>query len=125
MPAKTKKVLIADDDVKIAEMLAEALSGEGYETYKVTQALRFFDSVVEHEPDLILLDLLMPYLDGEDELHLMQMNAATSHIPVIVVTAMPDAKRQISKYKPLGVLEIVEKPFNLSKLLDLIHRTIG
>lgn len=122
--ADKKKVLIADDDVKIAEMLEDALSAEGYEAHKVTQALRFYDSITDQKPDLILLDLMMPYLNGEDELRLMQMNPETSHIPVIVITAMPDARRQIAKYRPLGVLQIVEKPFNLPDLLDLVHKTI-
>lgn len=120
-----KKILVADDDATIAELLQQALDAEGYETHKTTQSLRFFDAVMEHQPDLILLDLLMPYLQGEDELRLLRMNSATEHIPVIVVTAMQEAKQEEAKYRALGVVEIVTKPFDLDKLVNLIKRTIG
>lgn len=120
-----KKILVADDEVAIAELLRQSLESEGYETYKTTQSLRFYDAVIEYKPDLILLDLMMPYLEGEDELHLLQMNPETSHIPVIVVTAMHEAKNQEAHYRSLGVVEIVLKPFDLDKLVALIKRTIG
>lgn len=121
----SKKILIADDDPSIATLLKTALAEEGYETAGVTQALRFYDTVLDQRPDLILLDLMMPYLEGEDELKLLQMNPATARIPVIVVTAVPDARRQMGRLKPLGVVDIVQKPLNLSDLIDLVRKTIG
>ena len=60
----TKKILVVDDDVSIADLLTQALYEEGYEVYKTVQSLRFYDAV-RASPDLILLDLMMPYLDGE------------------------------------------------------------
>jgi len=122
---RMKKILVADDDVTIADLLQQALEAEGYETYKATQSLRFYDEVIARQPDLILLDLLMPYLEGEDELHLLRMNPATQHIPVIVVTALQEAKQEEEKYRQLGVVEIVTKPFDLDKLVAVIKRTIG
>jgi DNA-binding response OmpR family regulator len=119
-----KKILVADDDATIADLLQQALEAEGYETSKATQSLRFFDAVMERQPDLILLDLLMPYLEGEDELRLLKMNDATRHIPVIVVTALLEAKQDEARYRQLGVVEIVTKPFDLDKLVALIRRTI-
>lgn len=120
-----KKILVADDDKSIADLLQQGLEQEGYETHKATQSLRFYDAVMELRPDLILLDLMMPYLEGEDELHLLQMNPATRNIPVIVVTAKHEAKQEEEKYRQLGVIEIVTKPFDLEKLVALIKRTIG
>lgn len=120
-----KKILVADDDATIADLLQQALEAEGYETSKATQSLRFFDAVMERQPDLILLDLLMPYLEGEDELRLLKMNDATKHIPVIVVTALLEAKQDEARYRQLGVVEIVTKPFDLDKLVAIIRRTIG
>ncbi len=120
-----KKILVADDDVAIAELLKQSLESEGYETHKITQSLRFYDAVMQYKPDLILLDLLMPYLEGEDELRLLQMNEETRGIPVIVVTAMHEAKQEEEKYRKLGVVEIVTKPFDLNKLVERIKRAIG
>jgi CheY-like chemotaxis protein len=121
-----KKILVADDDTAIADLLQQALEAEGYETYKTTQSLRFYDAVIEREPDLILLDLMMPYLEGEDELRLLMMNPATQRIPVIVVTAMQEAKHDEPRYRrDFGVVEVVTKPFDLDKLVASIKRTIG
>jgi DNA-binding response OmpR family regulator len=121
----TKKILIADDEPSVAEMLVQALAAEGYETYKATQSLRFYDAVREHHPDLILLDLMMPYLEGDDELQLLNMNPETRGIPVIVVTAKEGAKQEIARYRQMGVVEIVTKPFQLENLLQIVKAVIG
>jgi len=119
----SKKILIMDDDPTIAELLREALADEGYDTHMTTQSLRFFDAVTDVRPDLILLDLMMQYLDGRDELKLMEMGAF--NIPVIVVTAFLDADKEAEEFKKAGVVHIVYKPFDLDQLLDLVRGTIG
>ena len=119
-----KKILIMDDDPTIADLLTEALADEGYETHMTTQSLRFYDAVREHLPDLILLDLMMPYLDGRDELKLMEMGG-DQRIPVIVVTADLTAKNSEQEYRQAGVVHIVYKPFDLEELVELVKATIG
>ncbi|HLY32684.1 MAG TPA: response regulator [Ktedonobacterales bacterium] len=120
-----KKILIADDDSAIAELLTQALAEEGYETYKAVQSLRFLDAVRDHKPDLILLDLMMPYLEGRDELTLMKMDPTIADTPVIVITAYSDARQEEEEYRKLGVSAILLKPFDLERLLQLIRETIG
>ncbi|HEX4714736.1 MAG TPA: response regulator [Ktedonobacteraceae bacterium] len=119
----SKKILIMDDDPTIAELLREALADEGYETHMTTQSLRFFDAVTEVQPNLILLDLMMQYLDGRDELKLMEMGSF--NIPVIVVTAFLDADKEAEEFHKAGVVHIVYKPFDLDQLVDLVKETIG
>jgi DNA-binding response OmpR family regulator len=119
----SKKILIMDDDPTIADLLREALADEGYETHMTTQSLRFFDAVTEVKPDLILLDLMMQYLDGRDELKLMEMGSF--NIPVIVVTAFLDADKEADEFRQAGVVHIVYKPFDLDQLVDLVRETIG
>jgi DNA-binding response OmpR family regulator len=121
----TKKILVADDDPSIADLLTQSLKEEGYDVAKTTQSLRFFDAVRENHPDLILLDLLMPYLDGEDELRLMKLQPETANIPVIVVTAKPDVMDEAQQLYSLGVRHIVKKPFDLGNLLKLIEEAIA
>lgn len=119
-----KKILIMDDDPTIADLLTEALADEGYTTFMTTQSLRFYDAVREHQPDLVLLDLMMPYLDGRDELKLMTMGV-DNRIPVIVVTAFLEAGREENELREAGVVHIVYKPFDLEKLVVLVKETIG
>ena len=119
-----KKILIMDDDPTIADLLTEALADEGYETHMTTQSLRFYDAVREHQPDLILLDLMMPYLDGHDELKLMAMGS-DRQIPVIVVSADVSAVNHEKEVREAGVVHIIYKPFDLEKLVELVKQTIG
>jgi DNA-binding response OmpR family regulator len=119
-----KKILVMDDDPTIADLLTEALADEGYETHMTTQSLRFYDAVKEHQPDLILLDLMMPYLDGRDELKLMLL-FVDRRIPVIVVTADLTAAKSEQEFRQAGVVHIVYKPFDLDKLVELVKATIG
>ncbi|HST86939.1 MAG TPA: response regulator [Ktedonobacterales bacterium] len=119
-----KKILVADDDAAIADLLEQSLKEEGYDVAKNVQSLRFYDAVREQRPDLILLDLMMPYLAGEDELRLMQLAPDTAGIPVIVVTAKADVQRDEPTLRQLGVRHIVRKPFDLNQLLQLIKQTI-
>ncbi len=120
----TKKILIMDDEPTIADLLTEALADEGYETFMTTQSLRFYDAVLEHKPDLVLLDIMMPYLDGRDELKLMAM-AVDHRIPVIVVTAFLGAGNEEKEFREAGVVHIVYKPFDIDKLVELVKQTIG
>lgn len=122
-----KKILIMDDDPTIADLLKEALGDEGYETYMTTQSLRFYDAVREHDPDLILLDIMMPYLDGRDELKLMGMDMASGklrRIPVILVTAFLDAYKEDEEFRAAGGVKIIYKPFDLDKLLATVRTII-
>ena len=121
--AMPKRILIMDDDPTIADLLREALADEGYETHMTTQSLRFFDAVNEIHPELILLDLMMQYLDGRDELKLLEMGQLD--IPVIVVTAFLDADKEAEEFRKAGVVEIVYKPFDLDQLVELVKETIG
>jgi CheY-like chemotaxis protein len=120
-----KKIVIMDDEPTIADLYTEALADVGYETYRVTQSLRFYDAIKEHQPDLVLLDLMMPHLDGRDELKLMEMAGIERQIPVIVVTAYPNASREEQELRAAGVVHIVYKPADLDKLIDLVEQTVG
>jgi response regulator RpfG family c-di-GMP phosphodiesterase len=69
----------------------------------------------------------MPYLAGEDELQLMKLSPETSNIPVIVVTAKPEAdvRQEEEALRRMGVVNIVYKPFDLNQLVHVVKQTIG
>ena len=122
-----KKILVVDDDVSIADLLTQALLEEGYDVHKSVQSLRVYDAVREHRPDLVLLDLMMPYLEGEDELQLMKLSPDTASIPVIVVTAKAEAdlRKEEANLRQLGVVHIITKPFDLDAVVKLVKQTVG
>ena len=106
-----KAILIIDDDVYIGDMLAEALGQEGYavmRAYSGTEALLVLDS---KRPDLVLLDLMLPGLSGEEILPKIK------DIPVIVLSAKADASSKVNLLLG-GAQDYVTKPFDLNELLQ-------
>ena len=108
-----KNIFIVDDDVCIGDMLEEVLTREGYGTaraYSGTEALLYLSS---NRPDLILLDLMLPGLSGEELLPLIQ------GIPVIVVSAKAEVSSKVDLLLG-GAADYIAKPFNTEELLARI-----
>ena len=108
-----KNIFIVDDDVCIGDMLEEVLTREGYGTvraYSGTEALLYLSS---NRPDLILLDLMLPGLSGEELLPLIQ------GIPVIVVSAKAEVSSKVDLLLG-GAADYITKPFNTEELLARI-----
>jgi len=108
-----KTILVIDDDMHIGNMLEEALTGEGYavkRAYSGTEALLLLSQA---KPDLILLDLMLPGLSGEELLPQIK------DIPVIVVSAKVDVSDKVGLLLG-GAADYVTKPFDLAELLARI-----
>ena len=106
-------ILIVDDDVCIGDMLEEILTKEGYRTaraYSGTEALMYLSSA---RPDLILLDLMLPGLSGEELLPLIK------DIPVIVVSAKAETSDKVGLLLG-GACDYITKPFDTAELLARI-----
>ena len=109
-----KQLLIVDDDLHIGNLLEEVLTKEGYgvsRAYSGTEAVLFLS---QNRPDLILLDLMLPGLCGEDVL------AHTVGIPVIVVSAKAEVQDKVSLLLD-GAVDYVTKPFHMQELLARIQ----
>ena len=108
-----KRILIIDDDIYIGNVLEETLSKEGYEisrAYSGTEALLVLS---RSKPDLVLLDLMLPGLNGEDVLPQIK------GIPIIVVSAKVDIDNKVDVLLG-GAVDYVTKPFNMKELLARI-----
>lgn len=108
-----KKILVIDDDISIGDMLEEVLTRAGYQAYRAysgTEALLFLTS---NRPDLVLLDLMLPGLKGEEVL------PEISGIPVIIVSAKVDVTDKV-KLLLGGAADYVTKPFDTKELLARI-----
>lgn len=108
-----KKIAIIDDDVYIGDMLSELLTGEGYQVlraYSGTEALLLLSS---KKPDLILLDLMLPGLSGEEVLSQIEQ------VPVIVVSAKADTQDKVDLLLG-GAADYITKPFDTNELLARI-----
>ena len=111
------KIMIVDDDPGIRQMLAIVLSLEGYEPVECSRPLSFFEDLKREDPDLILLDLQMPEVDGLTLLKQMKAEGGAHQPPVVLLTGK-DIETQLAEppEHPAG-LAIVSKPFEKAELL--------
>lgn len=121
---RVSRILIVDDDPNIVQMLSDILTDEGYEVATATQSLRAFDRAKEAQPDLILMDIMMPYLDGLDQIKLLSLDDDLKDIPIIVITAKARALDGIDDLRALRIVDYLYKPFEISDLLDKIGKAL-
>ena len=108
-----KKILIIDDDIPIGNMLEETLSKEGYKIFRAYSGTEALFVLSKSKPDLVLLDLMLPGLHGEDVLPQIK------GIPVIVVSAKVDIDNKVDVLLG-GAVDYVTKPFHMKELLARI-----
>ena len=114
-------VLIVDDDIGIRANLQEILDLEGHEVTSLMTAEDALSCLTKEEPDLILLDLKLPGMDGLKCLaHIKDYN---SHIPVIIITSHADVSSAVTAMK-LGAWDYIEKPFNLNEISLIVQKAL-
>ncbi len=113
-----KRVLVIDDDLPLRGMLAAALRQHGFQVLLAGDGEEGQRALTIHHPDVILLDLAMPNVNGWDFLQRLQETGHLGRVPIIVVSAHLRVEPQA--ILQMGVSAILPKPFNLRDLIDLI-----
>ena len=123
-PAMTKRILVVDDNEDNRQILIDLLSTAGYE---VIEARTGFDAVTTAErevPDLVLMDIQLPGMNGIEALGVLRADPATAKIPVIAVTAsvMQQDRKLITE---AGFDAYIGKPINLKEFLATVRKCLG
>jgi CheY-like chemotaxis protein len=116
------KVLVIDDDAWVRQALADALRQEGYEVVLARDGVDGLAKLQSTRPDVILLDVMMPGMDGWHFLSARLRDPDIVEIPVILMTAHAAAALA---GKQAGAVKVIAKPFQLDELLDTIEQTIA
>lgn len=109
------KILIVEDEADISELIALHLAREGHEQICVFNGLHALPSAIEHQPDLIVLDLMLPGLDGAQIFKRLRADTRTLHIPVLILTAKAQVTDKIAGLE-LGADDYLTKPFSPREL---------
>lgn len=117
------RILIADDDPDIRNLCEMVLSHEGFDVVVAHNAPECLALAHKQTPDLILLDWMMPGVDGMEALQLLKGNAATAAIPVVMVTAF-GGPMEITLATHYGAEAYVTKPFEAAELVSLVRRFV-
>ena len=123
MATPQKRILICDDDPAILRVLEVNLEVEGYETLLAHHGEEALEVALAEHPDLIILDIMMPRLDGYQTCQKLKAQSSTEQIPVVFLSAKAQ-QSDIEKGKSFGVSEYLTKPFDRNDLLDVVERLV-
>ena len=120
----TKRILVLDDEPDVTELLEYKLEQENYKVEVLNDPLEFVSKVRVFEPDLMILDIMMPELNGLQLCRIARSDPAMKDIPIIFLTAKGEAEDRV-KGLETGADDYVSKPFNTKELLLRVSNILG
>jgi CheY-like chemotaxis protein len=120
----SKKILVVDDEPNIVTMVASRLRANGYEVLSAFGGEEGLEKCKQFQPDAVILDILMPDIDGASVAEELKEDPSTSKIPIIFLTAVikPGEK---SKNKKIGGQYFLAKPFKGEDLIEMLKRVLS
>lgn len=120
IPDNNHSILIVDDNPTNLEVLSESLSDGGFQVAVATDGESALEQVSYHPPALILLDVMMPGIDGFETCKRLKENPQTQDIPVIFMTALSDTEHKIKGFS-LGAMDYITKPFRYEEVMARVR----
>ncbi len=123
-PASKRTIMVVDDNHDIVDILRITLESKGFNVTCAYSGQELFAGLEKEKPDLIILDVMMPEMDGLEVLVRLKWKLSTSSIPVILLTAKVQHEDVEKGYK-LGTEHYIKKPFTSTQLITSINRLLG
>ncbi len=118
-----RKIVMIEDSKAASGVLKEVLAAEGYAVLHASDGVSGLALARREKPDLILLDLLLPKLNGYDVCNALMRDNMTRHTPILIISTL-DTPESIEKAKQCGARNFMKKPYNLDDLLREIRRLL-
>ena len=118
------RILVVDDEIYIVHILDFSLGMEGYEVVTALDGEEGLQKAIEFKPDLIVLDIMMPKMDGYETCKALKADERTKNVPVILLSAKGRNVDMQTGYD-VGADEYITKPFSPRKLVDRINTMLG
>lgn len=118
------RILVVDDELDIVETIRFVLEAKGHEVLEANDGMEGLERARQSNPDLILLDVMMPKLDGYKVCRMLKFDDQYRNIPVVLLTARTGPK-DVSTGEEVGADEYLTKPFDVEEVIDLVDRLAG
>ena len=118
-----KKILVVEDEESLLKLESILLTSKGYEVHGVGDGQAALDALGKVKPDLVLLDIMLPEMDGFEVCRRIKSNPDTRHIPVVMLTAKK-SREDMSKGEQVGADWYITKPFKSAMVIETIQRFI-
>jgi len=113
----SKDILVVDDDVYLCDLIVDVLEAEGHVARKAANGAEALQEIRKRKPELLLLDLMMPVMNGWEVAAALKANPEWSDIPVVLITADYNAER---KKNEIGARAVITKPFDIDYLAQVV-----
>ena len=124
--SRMAKLLIIEDDGDLQQILSVVFNRDGYDLHYAFNGKEGYDKMVALQPDVVLLDLMLPVLNGVEVIKLVTSNTSLKDIPIIVMTAHGDKADMLEhSIKAQGVRAYMKKPFELGEIRSLVRRMLS
>ena len=121
---ESKRILLVDDEPRVRDMIEFRLRLFGYEVLQAANGREALDVAGRERPDLVLLDVMMPELDGYQVCSRLKQDDGTRHIPVVMLTAKAEAK-DVTRAFTSGAVDYVVKPYDPLVLQQKVVQSLG
>lgn len=125
MTEKARRILCIEDEPEMIDLIRLILGRKGFEVSGASGGQDGIFKVRKEKPDLVLLDLMMPFMDGWEVYQQMKADEATKNIPVIVVTAKAQSIDKVLGLHIAKVDDYIAKPFSPKELIDSVERVFA
>jgi len=119
-----KRILIVEDEESLLKLESILLTSKGYEVKGVASGQAALDSLAEDVPDLVLLDIMLPEIDGFEVCRRIKAAEATKNLPVIMLTAKK-SREDMARGEKVGADWYITKPFKSAMVIETIQRFVG
>lgn len=114
------RILLVDDDPQIQDLYSTILKGGGFGVIQARNGLEGVEKAKAEKPDLILLDILMPVMDGAKALLELKADATTKDIPVLILTSLENRPEDVKVAKEVGAGDFINKDIDFKQLVEKI-----
>ncbi len=117
----SKTVLVVDDELCICETLCALLEEEGYHCIRASNGREGLAAADQQKPDLVIVDVMMPLMDGRDMVWAMRANGRYSNVPILMMSAA----RSAPDHEQTGYDAFLQKPFSIEAVLEQVTRLLN
>lgn len=122
--AQKKKILVVEDEESLLKLESILLTSKGYEVKGVSNGPAALEALAEEKPDLVLLDIMLPAMDGFEVCRRIKSDPATKDLPVIMLTAKK-SREDMARGQEVGADWYITKPFKSANVIETIQRFLN
>ncbi|MFA5276335.1 MAG: response regulator, partial [Candidatus Omnitrophota bacterium] len=119
-----RKILVVDDEKELVKLVTFNLSIAGYNVLSAKNGIEALEISEQENPDLIILDIMLPRIDGWEVCRRLRQNPHTTHIPIIILSALSEVNDKLKGFD-LGIDDYVTKPFSPRELVVRVKRVLA